>query len=247
MGSTHLVAIVTGGGTGIGKAVSKMLAARGVSVAINFSRSQRDAEATLEEIVQSGGDGCTIQADVTDDDAVRAMVKSVVEKYGRLDILINNAGATTFVPLHDLESLKKEHWEQAFTTNVEAAFNCSRAAAPHLKESGRGAIVNVASVAGITGRGSSIAYAASKAAMISLTKSLARVLAPEVRVNAVAPGFVKTRWTAGRTAFEDDALRRTPLKRLAEPEDPAAVAVALALDFRQVTGETIVVDGGSIL
>ena len=151
-------------------------------------RSSESALATAQEVEAYGARAMTVRADVSDDDQVKAMIVEVIAQFGRLDVLVNNAGATTFVPLADLDALQKEHWRQAFRINVEGAFYCSRAAAPHLRQSGRGAIVNIASVAGITGRGSSIAYAASKAAMISLTKSLAQVLAPEVRVNAVAAG-----------------------------------------------------------
>lgn len=246
MANEQQVALITGGGTGIGRETALKLAARGVDVAVNYSRSQADADKTVREIKNIGRRAMAVRADVSDDGSVRAMIEAVLSEFGRLDILVNNAGQTTFVPLHDLEALQDSHWDQAFSVNVKGAFYCARAAAPSLRAA-KGVVVNIASIAGMTGRGSSIAYAASKAAMISLTKSLAFVLAPDVRVNAVAPGFVDSRWTEGQSDYRASALAGTPLGRLPGPEDPADVAVALALDFRHVTGQAIVVDGGATL
>jgi 3-oxoacyl-[acyl-carrier protein] reductase len=237
------VAIITGGATGIGKAVAFNLAKEGATVVINYSRSGPEAEETLNEVMAAGGQGMTWQADVADDAKIRAMFTAVAEKYGRLDILVNSAGTTNFVPLGDLEGLKEEYWDRAMAVNVKGLFFCCRAAAPYLKAS-KGAIVNVSSRAGLTGVGSSMAYAASKGAVNTLTKSLARVLAPEVRVNAVAPGIVMTRWVAGR---EDHILRGSkdvPLGRACEAEDVAEVVMSLITNAGMITGQTIVVDGG---
>lgn len=239
-------ALVTGGGTGIGRAISLALAALSIKVAINYSRSQSEALQTAAEIGQSGGTALTVQANVANDNEVRAMVQTVVAQFGQLDYVVNCAGTTIYVDMPDLEGLKPEFWDEIMNVNVKGLFSVCRAAAPHLKQT-KGSIVNITSVAGITGIGSSIAYAASKAAAISVTKSLARVLAPEVRVNSVAPGIVLTRWVDGR----EDHVRRlgehTPLGRCCSPGDVADVAVPLLVTASMMTGQTIVVDGGAFL
>jgi 3-oxoacyl-[acyl-carrier protein] reductase len=240
------VALITGGATGIGKEVALGLASQGVNIVINYSRSEKEAAETAKLVGAKGVKCITAKADVANDKQVRAMTDDIVGKLGRLDYVLNAAGITDFVPMTDLEGLKEEYWDRALAVNVKGVFFACRAAAPHLKKTG-GAIVTVTSIAGITGKGSSIAYAASKAAAISVTRSLAQVLAPEVRVNSVAPGIVLTRWCAGR----EDHVKRlggsTPLGRCCSPEDVAQVVVPLLLAADLVTGQTIVVDGGAIL
>ncbi|MDT8902897.1 SDR family NAD(P)-dependent oxidoreductase [Anaeroselena agilis] len=240
------VALITGGGTGIGRAVALRLAAQGIDIVVNYSRSEKDALDTAAA-VREAGVGCLIEkADVAADDQVRVMVDNTVRRFGRLDYLVNSAGTTRFVDAGDLDGLTGEFWDDIMAVNVKGAYFACRACRPHLKKTG-GAIVNITSIAGITGRGSSIAYAASKAAAISLTKSLAQVFAPEIRVNSVAPGIVLTRWVAGR---EDHIARLgagTPLGRVCSPEDVADVVAPLLLTAGMVTGQTIVVDGGAIL
>lgn len=240
------VAVITGGGTGIGRACALHLAKEGADIVINYSRSQDDAEKTKADVEALGRKAITYQASVTDDGAVREMMQATVSEFGRLDILINNAGMTHFVPLDDLEGMKDEFWFDIMDVNVVGMFRCSRAAAPALKENG-GCIVNVTSIAGITGMGSSVAYAASKAAGISVTKSLARVLAPEVRVNGVAPGIVLTRWVADHQDHVKKYGDETPLGRVATPEDVAEVVFSLVGNAGMVTGQTIVIDGGAFL
>lgn len=191
------IALITGGGTGIGRAIALILARSGVHIALNFSRSEEDAIKTCQEIENLGVSCLTYKADVSQDAEVRLMVSQVVADYGKLDILVNNAGMTHFVEHTDLEGMKEEYWDDIMGVNVKGVFFCCRAVAAELKRN-RGCIVNITSIAGLTGLGSSIAYAASKAAGISVTKSLARALAPEVRVNAVAPGIVQTRWVEGK-------------------------------------------------
>jgi 3-oxoacyl-[acyl-carrier protein] reductase len=160
-----------------------------------------------------------------------------------LDLLVNNAGTTYFVEHAELDALTEEMWDRMLAVNLKGAFFCCRAAVRVMRRQGSGRIVNVASVAGLTGRGSSIGYCASKAGMISVTKSLALALAPEILVNAVAPGFVETRWTAGRDEFRARSLAATPLERVATPEDVADAILYLAkTDF--VTGQVLTVDGG---
>ena len=240
------VALVTGGGTGIGRAISLALAALSIDVAVNYSRSQQEALDTAAAIEKIGGKALTVQANVANDTEVRAMVQTVVEQFGQLDYVVNCAGTTVYVDMPDLEGLQPEFWDEIMAVNVKGLFSVCRAAAPHLKKT-RGSIVNITSVAGITGMGSSIAYAASKAAAISVTKSLARVLAPEVRGNSVAPGIVLTRWVDGREAHVKKLGEHTPLGRCCNAEDVADVAVPLLVNATMMTGQTVVVDGGAFL
>ena len=240
------VALVTGGGTGIGRAISIALADLSIDVAVNYSRSQQEALDTVAAIEKNGGKAVVVQANVAKDAEVRTMVQTVVEQFGQLDYLVNCAGTTVYVDMPDLEGLKPEYWDEIMDVNVKGLFSVCRAAAPHLKKT-HGSIVNITSVAGITGMGSSIAYAASKAAAISVTKSLARVLAPEVRVNSVAPGIVLTRWVEGREAHVKKLGEHTPLGRCCSAEDVADVAVPLLVNAAMMTGQTVVVDWGAFL
>ncbi len=204
------VAIVTGGGTGIGRAVSESLARAGAgAVVVNYSRSQADAEATAAALRELGCAGVPWQASVADDAAVSAMVAETVSRFGRLDVLVNNAGTTRFIPQQDLDALTGEVWDDVLAVNLKGTFYCSRAAAPALKEA-RGAIVNVASIAGTRASGSSIVYGVSKAAVLQLTRNLAFVLAPEVRAR---PDSWRRRAGSG-TASE---RRRRPPRKSAWP------------------------------
>lgn len=239
-------ALITGGGTGIGRAVSLKLAEKSVNLVINYSRSAAEAQETVEAVQRLGGRAIAVQADVANDLAVRAMIRQSIDHFGRLDYLVNSAGTTVYVDMADLEGLTPEIWDQIMNVNVKGLFSVCRAAAPYLKES-RGSIVNITSIAGIVGMGSSIAYAASKAAAISVTKSLARVLAPEVRVNSVAPGIVMTRWVEGREEHVRRLGENTPLGRCCNAEDVAAVVVPLLTDAGMMTGQTVVVDGGAFI
>lgn len=240
------VALITGGATGIGRATALRLAREGVHIAINYSRSEQEARETQLEVEAHGVQTLIYQADVASDEAVRLMVRETVQAFGRLDILINNAGVTDFVEHRDLEGLKEEHWERVMNVNVKGTFHCCRAASEELKKQ-QGCIINITSIAGMTGLGSSIAYAASKAAAISVTKSLARVMAPEVRVNSVSPGVVQTRWIEGQDEHVQRLAQGTPLGRIASPEDVADVVYSLLAHSRFVTGQNIVVDGGMFI
>lgn len=240
------VAIVTGGATGIGRSTALELAKHGAAVTINYSRSSGEAEDTIEQIKTLGGKAIMLRADVSKDEEARQIVTSTIEHFGRLDILVNNAGTTNFVDFNDLEGLSEEYWDRAMGVNVKGVFFCCRAAAPYLKQN-RGCIINVTSVAGITGLGSSIAYCASKAAAISVTKSLARVLAPEVRVNSVAPGVVLTRWVDGQEEHIERLGKGTPLQRVCEADDVSEVIMSLITSGSMITGQTIVVDGGMFI
>ena len=246
------VAIVTGGGTGIGRAVSSNLARAGArAVVVNYSRSKDDAEATAASLNALGCEGVAHQASVADDAQVKAMIDATVARFARLDVLVNNAGTTHFIAHADLEAVTDEVWDEIIGVNLKGTFYCSRAAAPALKKA-RGAIVNVASVAGTRAAGSSIPYGVSKAAVLQLTRNLAVALAPEVRVNAVAPGLVATRWFrrpfGEQSASEQEAriAAATPLQEVATAEH-VAQAVMGFLGSDLVTGEFILVDGGKHL
>jgi 3-oxoacyl-[acyl-carrier protein] reductase len=240
------VVLITGGATGIGRATALRFADAGAHVAINYSRSADEARDTADAVAERGVQAESFQADVADDAAVRAMVAEVVARFGRIDVLVNNAGITAYVAHDDFEGLTEEIWDRILAVNLKGIFFCCRAAADELRRNG-GAIINITSLGGITGGGSSIAYAASKAAAISLTKSLARVFAPQVRVNALAPGIVMTRWVAGREEHVRRYSEGTPMGRPATAEDVAAMAHALASGGDFVTGQIIVVDGGMSL
>ena len=237
------VALITGGGTGIGRAIGLEFAREGAQVAVNYSRSEREAHETVADLQKLGVKAIAVQADVSKDAEARQMVAQTVQAFGRLDILVNNAGMTTPVPHEKLEDLTEEMWDRTLAVNTKGTFFCCRAAVPHLKAHGDGSILNVASTAGTTGIGSSIAYCASKAGVISITRSLARCLAPAIRVNAVAPGLTDTRWIKGWEDNKRMTEQITPLKRVATPEDVAEAALGFTIS-KFVTGQVLIVDGG---
>ncbi|MBE1445177.1 SDR family NAD(P)-dependent oxidoreductase [Paenibacillus sp. OAS669] len=242
----HKVAIVTGGGTGIGKAVSIALAERGASVVVNYSRSQAEAEETVRQIRSQGGNAIAICADVSRESEVKEMINTAVQQLGAIDLLVNNASITRHIPMDDLESASEEVWDELFAVNVKGMFYCARAAAPFMKSKKQGAIVNLGSIAGHTGLGSSLPYAVSKAAVQGLTKSLARALSPYIRVNCIIPGAVATRWWSGR---EEQMKRLAPsllLQRIATPEDIAQL-ICSTLEQEAMTGQLITVDSGQTL
>lgn len=244
------VALITGGGTGIGRASSLALARQGINVAVNYSKSSREAQETVQEAQKLDVLAMAVQADVSKDKEVREMVQRVLDTWGHIDLLINCAGWSQRVPFNDLGAHTEELWDKNLAINLKGVFFCCRAVAEIMKRQGQGAIVVIASVAGITGMGSSIAYAASKAGVISLTKSLARVLAPEVRVNAIAPGLVETRWIEAWSDVDEvraQTLKTTPLNRISTPEDIAEAVCFLATDARMLTGQILVIDGGKIM
>jgi 3-oxoacyl-[acyl-carrier protein] reductase len=246
------VAVVTGGGTGIGRAVGEALAVAGAkAVVINYSRSADEAEQAAAAVRAIGAEAETVQADVADEAAVRALADHVQSRYGRTDVLINNAGVTRFIDFADLDALTDDVWQHLIGVNVLGAFRCARAFGPALRRA-EGHVVNIASVAGHYGSGSSLAYSVSKAALLHLTKGLAVALAPEVRVNSVSPGRVATRWHTDRLSPEEfakateAAKERNPLRRTADPADIAKVVLGL-LSTDLVTGEDLIVDGGQHL
>ncbi len=238
-------ALVTGGGTGVGRAVVLDLARAGAAVAVNYSRSEHAARATADEARQLGVRALAVAADVADAGAVRAMVERVVADLGGLDMVVNSAGITVQVPHADLDGLDDAAWDRVLGVNLKGPFNVIRAAAPYLRQA-RGAVVNIGSIAGVHGIGSSLPYCASKAALNNLTVTLARVLAPEVRINTVAPGFIDTRWWQERPEYalvREFAEKRALLHRICQPEDVARLVLDL-LRNDLVTGEVVVIDGG---
>lgn len=248
-------AIVTGSAVGVGRQVALDLATRGANVVINYSRSEDDAREAVALVEAAGAKALLVKADVSDDAQVQSLVEQTVAEFGGLHILVNNAATTHFVPFADLDGMKSEFWDDIFAVNVKGAFFCSRAAAAAMRSSvaeGRpaAAIVNVASVAGTRATGSSIAYAASKAALINMTISLAKVLGPEIRVNAVAPGFIETRWLKnglGDQVYEAakaHQTRQAPLKGVCTPETVSQLVLSLIEGADMVTGECITIDGG---
>lgn len=242
--SSQKVALITGGGTGVGRAATLQLAERGFHVAINYSRSKDDAEATAADARAKGVRAIAVACDVADDGDVRAMVERCKAEFGRLDVVVNNAGTTHFVKHTELEEMTEEKWDRILAVNLKGPFFVSRAAIPLMRASGGGSIVNVASVAGVAGSGSSIAYAASKGGLITMTKSLAKAFAPDIRVNAVCPGVIISRWLEGHEDMVEAALKITPLRRASTTDDIADVVTFLACDAGMMTGQALVVDGG---
>jgi len=239
-------AIVTGGGTGIGRACSKLLAARGANVVVVYARSAADAGSTVEEIHADGGRALAVKADVASPLEVAAMVDAAVRRFGGIDYLVNNAGSTRQLAFADLDAIDDAAWDALYATNVKGAFHCARAAAPFLRQSSGSAIVNVGSIAGETGYGSSLPYAVSKAAMHGLTRSLARALAPDIRVNCLAPGAVGTRWWKGHEAKMLALAGQVALNRVSTPED-IAETILMLLTATSMTGQVVKADNGQTL
>lgn len=233
------VALVTGSSSGIGAAVASRMAESGIRVMLNSARSAKAGE----ELAGTLPGAAYTRADISVESEARALVAATVERFGRLDVLVNNAGTTRFIPHHDLDAVTGQVWRDILDTNLIGTWQVTAAAVPHLRETGDGCVVNVASLAGLRPSGSSIPYAASKAAVIHLTRLLANVLGPRIRVNAVAPGLVDTPWIAEYQGVREYVTQTAPLHRVATPDDIAEVICDL-VDFRYVTGEVIVADGG---
>jgi 3-oxoacyl-[acyl-carrier protein] reductase len=247
MDFANKVAIVTGGGTGIGRAISTGLAAGGALVVVNYSRSADEAGTTVGEIEAAGGTAMAVQADGADAAQTAALVSQTLDRFGRLDIVVNSAGTTVFVPFSDLDGIDEADWDRVMAVNVKAPWMLAKAAAKSLRADGGGAIVTISSVAGLRPGGSSLAYSVSKAATIHLTKGLAVALAPDVRVNSIAPGFVDTRWHSYASAERKQQIAdASPLKSLVSPESIATAALE-CLRNDHMTGQVIAIDSGSQL
>lgn len=252
------VAIVTGSATGMGAACAVDLAARGWNVAINYTKSKKEADETYDKVKAQGADAIVVQADVGQDAECRKLAAETLNKWGRIDGLINNAGTTKFQQQGDFEGVTPEDFDRIFRINVTGTYMMSRAVWPTMKKqwesnSERGSIVNVSTNATATGNGSSIPYVASKGAVNTLTLMLARLFAPAARVNTICPGFIQTRWLLnglGETEYEkmkDDMQHRTLLRQAGTPEQMAEAAVFFIASASNVTGQTLMVDAGSHL
>jgi 3-oxoacyl-[acyl-carrier protein] reductase len=246
--ASRKAALVTGAATGIGRSAVLALARAGYDVAVNYSSSEKAARDTAAQAEKLGAKTLVIKCDVADEPAVRKMISSVKDKFGRLDVLINNAGTTAAWKPKDLESLSLEEWDRVFAVNVRGLFQVTRACIPLLKDA-KGCVVNTASIVGLRPGPQPLPYAASKAAVVNLTKTLAWNLGPEIRVNAVAPGWMEGDWMKRMLKDKYDELmgkraKATPLKRVVTADDVAETMMSLIEGNRFVTGEVIVIDGG---
>lgn len=240
-------AVVTGSSRGIGLAIARVLAAEGATIVLN---ARRPGE-VLDEAVAGLEGGATrhmaVAADVTQVDEIARLERATRERFGRCDILVNNAGFTRFIPHDQLDDLTEEIFDRTIATNLRGPLFCVREFAPLLRASRPAQVVNIASIAATSAIGSSIAYCASKAAVVNMTKSLARALAPDIRVNSVSPGLTDSDLTRDWAEYRNESLRRTPLARLGTPDDVADCVLALVTRLRFVTGHDLVSDGGRLL
>lgn len=247
--ASRKAALVTGAATGIGRSAVLALARAGYDVAVNYSRSEAAAREVAAAAEKLGARTLLCRCDVANDADVRAMLTAVEAEFGRLDVLINNAGTTTSVKPKDFEAMTTEEWDRIFAVNVRGLFQVTRAALPLLRKSSEPCIVNTASIVGLRPGAQPLPYAASKAAVVSLTKTLAYNLGPQIRVNAVAPGWMEGDWMKRMLGDRYDELmdrraRLTPLGRCVTADDVAETMMALVQGHRLVTGEVVVVDGG---
>jgi|SRR5690625_1832320 len=252
MDATRKVAIVTGSSSGVGAATARALAAKGWCVTINYARSAAAAEQVASECQALGGETLVVQADVAEDSDCRRLVQETLDRWGRLDALVNNAGTTKFCDHADLDGLDRQDFLDIYAVNTVGPFQMTRAAEKALRAS-KGAIVNVSSIAGLAGVGSSVAYAASKGALITMGKSLARVLGPEIRINTVCPGFIQGEWLRegmGSEVYDarKSALERISPLRLTATAEQIAEGILFFIDGPSITtGETLLLDGGANL
>ncbi len=247
------VAVITGGAKGIGAACAETLARSGFNIALSYVRSQVEADHVVNQCLEYGNDAVCIQSDVAIDRDCLEMADFVFARWGRIDVLVNNAGVTRFADSSDLDTLNAQDFEDIFAVNVTGAYQMTRAASRHLKASPIASVVSISSHSGFSGIGSSMAYAASKGALNTLTLALARALAPNIRVNAICPGFVDTDWMKPRMnesklkQFKQRAADIAPLKRLVTAREVAEAVSWLVLGGKSITGQTIVIDGGTHL
>jgi 3-oxoacyl-[acyl-carrier protein] reductase len=249
MSEVRPVVLVTGASSGIGRSAALALAGHGYDVAVNYASSKDRAGDVARQAEKLGARTLTVQADVADDAAVRVMLAEVEQAFGRLDALVNNAGTTISTPPSDLDGLSMEDWDRVFAVNVRGMFQVTRAAVPLLRRAPQAAVVNTASIVGLRPGPQPFPYATSKAAVVALTRTLAGALGPEIRVNAVAPGWMVGEWMEDQLGDNYDRLmerraRLTPLRRCVTPDDVAATILSLITSNPLVNGEIIVIDGG---
>ena len=246
------VAVVTGGATGVGRATALRLAQKGCSVVVNYQKSADEAFATVAAAKEIGVRALAFQADVSSEAASLALMEAAVENFGRIDVLVNSAGTTTFVSHGNLDGISEDEWDRIFAVNVRGAFYAARAARAAMDQRDVAHIVNVSSIAGIAGIGSSIPYCASKAALNNLTVTLARALAPRIRVNAVAPGFITGRWLEqglgpAYGAIKSHMENKAKLGKVCEADDVAQAIMSFVTGADLITGQVLVIDGGLTL
>lgn len=246
-------AIVTGSATGVGAAVARALAADGCNVVVNYTRSEKEAQETAQACRDLGVEAITVQANVAEDADCRKLVDAALDKWGKLNHVVNNAGTTKFADQNDLSALTAEDFQKIYAVNVIGPYQMAKWAEPHLRAAGKASITNVSSIAGVTGIGSCMAYAASKGALNTMTMSLARSLGPEIRVNTICPGMIQSRWLEngmGKEKYDQllaNQQRTLPLQRVSTPEDNAEIILWLIKGSELVTGEFVMVDGGAHL
>ena len=240
------VALVTGGGGGLGRAISIAFARAGYAVAVNYGSSEPAALETADAVRDAGAETHVFRADVADDAAVRRMLGEVVETFGGLDCLVNNAGTTQYIPLDDLDAVTDATWDRLMDVNLKGPFHCARAAAPHLRAR-NGSIVNVASNSAFRPTGSSIPYMASKAGLVMLTRCLAQALSPTIRTNAVAPGWLVTPWIDKYVPPDRRALMFAEGAPPPADLDDIARTVLYLAETSSINGQTIVVDRGIVM
>jgi 3-oxoacyl-[acyl-carrier protein] reductase len=253
MEKSRCVALVTGSSRGVGAATVKRLAKEGYHVVVNYSKSELEARQTAAECESLGAETLVCKADVSLDEDCRKMVEETIAKWGSIDALVNNAGTTKFCGAENLEGLTKEDFLHIYSVNLIGPYQMIRAVAPHMKKKGKGTVVNVASIAGVIAIGSSVAYIASKAALIGVTKALARALGPEIRINAICPGFIQGEWLRegmGQDLY--DAVKNhlegsLPLRMTATPEKIADGICYFIQGAELATGETLILDAGQHL
>lgn len=237
------VVIITGAGTGVGRATAVKLASEGAKVVINYNQSEKEAHKVVNEIKQNGGIAIAYKANVANEKEVKELVSQTVQTFGSIDGLVNNASITAQIAMDNLDALTDEIWDSLFSVNVKGMFHCIKAVVPFMKKQHSGVIVNMGSVAGMTGIGSSIPYAATKSAIHTMTRSLAIALAPSIRVNSISPGAVETRWWAGNEEKMYQLAGKLPLQRISTPED-IAEAIVFQLIQKSITGQVFTIDNG---
>jgi len=247
--ASRKAALVTGAATGIGRSAVLALARAGYDVALNYSSSEKAVRETAAEVEKLGVQSLVVRCDVSDEAGVRKMIKQIEERFGRLDVLVNNAGTTASWKPKDLDSLSLEEWDRVFAVNVRGLFQVTRASVPLLRKGENPCIINTASIVGLRPGPQPLPYAASKAAVVNLTRTLAWNLGPEIRVNAVAPGWMEGDWMKRmlKDKYQDlmgKRARATPLQRVVSADDVAETMMSLIQSNRFVTGEVIVIDGG---
>lgn len=242
------IVLITGASRGIGAEIARLFAENNFTVIVNYSKNEDRALETLSELNSiSKLDHCSFKADLTNEADIKKMFSFVLEKFGRLDLLINNAGTTQFIKHDDLDSLSSSLFDQLYQLNLRAAFLCAKFAKKLMENCEDPQIINISSIAATTANGSNIAYCALKAGLVNMTQSLARALAPKIRVNSISPGLTDTELTKDWFDYRADSIAKTPLKRLGTGREIAQVALALDRDMKFITGQDIIVDGGRVL